>query len=72
MTPHRCHVSFVRSHLNYLPLSAAAVDRIVQTVMLPPFDRLYSRFYNRDIQADAKRVVQRSAMPYKQAIGCSL
>lgn len=70
VTPDRRHVSFMRSYPNYIPLSAAAVDRVVATIMPLPFDRIYSHFYNLEIQADAKNVVQRSAARYKQAIGC--
>jgi hypothetical protein len=69
VTPDRRHVSFMYSYPNYIPLPAAAVDRIVEAVMPLAFDRIYSHFYNLDIQADAKEAVRRSAQRYKQAIG---
>ena len=57
------------SYPNYIPVSAATVDRIVAKVMPLKFDRIYSHFYHLDIESDAKSVVQRSAERYKQAIG---
>jgi hypothetical protein len=69
VAPDRRHVSFMYSYPNYIPLSAATVDGIVDKVMQLNFDRIYSHFYNLDIAADAKEAVQRSAERYKQAIG---
>lgn len=69
VTPDRRHVSFMYSYPNYIPLPAAAIDRVVDTVMPLKFDRIYSHFYHLDIAVDAKSVVQRSAERYKQAIG---
>ncbi len=71
VTPDRRHVSFMRSYPNYLPVSAATVDQVVERVMPLKFDRLYSHFYHLDIQSDAKAAVRRSAARYKQAIGAS-
>lgn len=69
VTPDRRHVSFMYSYPNYIPLSAAAVDRIVEAVMPLAFDRIYSHFHHLDIQAGAKEVIRRSAVRYQQAIG---
>jgi glyoxylase-like metal-dependent hydrolase (beta-lactamase superfamily II) len=69
VTPDRRHVSFMYSYPNYIPLSAGTVDRIVDKIMPLKFDRIYSHFYNLDIQADAKETIRRSAERYKQAIG---
>lgn len=69
VTADRRHVSFMYSYPNYIPLSAAAVDRIVNQVMQLKFDRIYSHFYHLAIEVNAKAVVQRSAERYKQAIG---
>jgi hypothetical protein len=68
VAPDRRHVGFMYSYPNYIPLSTVAVDRIVDTVMPLPFDRIYSHFYHLDIQADAKEAVRRSAARYKQAM----
>lgn len=69
VTPDRCHVSFMYSYPNYIPVSAATVDSIIAKVMPLKFDRIYSHFYHLDIESDAKSVVQRSAERYKRAIG---
>jgi len=69
VTPDWRHVSFMYSYLNYLPLAAAMVDKIVDTVMPLPFDRIYSHFRHLEIAADAKAAVRRSAERYKQALG---
>jgi glyoxylase-like metal-dependent hydrolase (beta-lactamase superfamily II) len=69
VAPDRQHVSFMYSYPNFIPLSAQTVDRIVNTVMSLRFDRIYGHFFNLEIEADAKRVVQRSAERYKRAIG---
>jgi hypothetical protein len=69
VTPDRRHVSFMYSYPNYIPLSAPMVDRIVDTVMPLPFDRIYSHFYHLEIAADAKGAIRRSAERYKQALG---
>lgn len=69
VTPDRRHVSFMYSYPNYIPLSAATVDSVVQAVMLLEFDRIYSHFHHLEIQANAREAVQRSAERYKQAIG---
>jgi len=65
----RRHVSFMYSYPNYIPLSGAAVDRIVDKVMPLKFDRIYSHFHHLEIEADARAAVQRSAERYKQALG---
>ncbi len=70
VTADRRHVSFMYSYPNYIPLSAAAVDRIVNAVIPLEFDRIYSHFPNLVIPADGKEAVRRSAERYKRAIGC--
>ena len=69
VTPDRRHVSFMYSYPNYIPLSAATVNSILDTVMPLEFDRIYSHFYHLDIPADARKAVRRSAERYKQAMG---
>ena len=69
VAPDRKHVSFMYSFPNYIPLPATVVDRIVESVMPLKFDRIYGHFFDLEIEADARRVVQRSAERYKRAIG---
>ena len=64
----RRHVSFMYSYPNYIPLSAASVDRIVEKVAPLKFDRIYSHFHRLEIKSGAKAAVRRSAERYKQAI----
>ena len=69
VAPDRQHVSFMYSYPNFIPLPATVVYRIVESVMPLRFDRIYGHFFDLEIEADAKRVVQRSAERYKRAIG---
>jgi hypothetical protein len=59
------------SYPNYIPLSAAAIDGIVERVMPLSFARIYSHFYNLVIEANGKEAVRRSVQRYKQAIGAA-
>jgi hypothetical protein len=63
------HVSFMYSYPNYIPLSAAAVRRIVAAVEPFAFDRIYGAFWHGVIPADGKEVVRRSAERYLRALG---
>jgi glyoxylase-like metal-dependent hydrolase (beta-lactamase superfamily II)/DNA-directed RNA polymerase subunit RPC12/RpoP len=69
VAPDRRHVSFMYSYPNFIPLSAATVDAIVEKVMPLKFDRIYGHFFDLEIEEDAKGVVQRSVERYKRAIG---
>ena len=69
VTPDRRHVSFMYSYPNYIPLSAATVDAIVDKVMQLEFDRIYSHFHHLEIESNGKEAVRRSAARYNQAIG---
>ncbi len=69
VAPDRQRVSFMYSYPNFIPLSITAVDRIVDTVTSLRFDRIYGHFFDLEIMADAKRVVQESGLRYKQAMG---
>lgn len=64
----RKHVSFMWSYPNYVPLGAAAVERIVAAVEPFAFDRIYGAFWDMVIDHDAKAVVTRSAERYLKAI----
>jgi hypothetical protein len=69
VAPDRRHVSFMYSYPNFIPLSGAAVERIVDRVLRLEFDRIYGHFFHLEIESNAKAAVQRSAERYKQAIG---
>ena len=69
VNPGRQHVAFMYSYPNHIPLSVAAVDRIVEIVMPLKFDRIYSHFHLREIEADAKDAIRRSVERYKLAVG---
>jgi glyoxylase-like metal-dependent hydrolase (beta-lactamase superfamily II) len=56
-------VSFLRSYPNYLPMSAAVVERVTNSVLTRPFDRVYGNFGNA-VRSDARRIVGRSADRY--------
>src|SRR5207302_7524658 len=48
----RKHVSFMYSYPNYVPLSAAAVERIVQAVEPFRYERVYGAFWDTVIEQD--------------------
>jgi glyoxylase-like metal-dependent hydrolase (beta-lactamase superfamily II) len=58
--PDRRTVGFLRSYPNHLPLSAAVVRRMANTLAGLHFDRIYGLFTN-SIDADGQAAVQRSA-----------
>jgi hypothetical protein len=64
----RKHVSFMYSYPNYVPLSAAVVERIVGAVDAFQYDRVYGAFWDAVIDRDGKGAVRRSAERYLQAI----
>ena len=59
-------VSFMYSYPNYIPLSAAEVDRIVAAVQPYEFDRLYGAWWDRNVESGAHAAVLRSAERYKR------
>ena len=61
-------MSFMYSYPNLIPLSAAAVRRIVAAVEPFAFDRIYSAWWQRVVASDAKAAVARSAERYIAAI----
>jgi hypothetical protein len=66
--PDRRHVSFMRSYPNLMPLSAAAVERIVAPLASFRFERIYGAFAEREILSDAEEAVRRSADRYVRAV----
>ena len=59
-------VSFMYSFPNYIPLSAAEVDRVARSVEPFAFDRIYGAWRDRNVLTDAKAAVHRSAERYKR------
>ena len=66
--PDRGAVSFMYSYPNYIPLPAAAVERIVAAVEPLVFDRIYGGWFDRVVPSGAKSVVARSAARYIHAV----
>ena len=61
-------VSFMYSFPNYIPLPAVEIDRIVAALDPFAFDRVYGAWWERNVAADAKGAVRRSAERYKRAL----
>ncbi len=61
-------VSFMYSFPNLIPLNARGVDRIVKAVKPFAYDRIYSGWWDRVLDHDAKAAVERSAERYIAAI----
>lgn len=64
----RKHASFMYSYPNYVPLSAAAVERIAQAVEPFDYERVYGAFWDAVIAHDGKAAVVRSTERYLRAI----
>jgi hypothetical protein len=65
----RRYVSFMRSYPNLIPLGAAALHRILETIEPYSFDQIYGAWWKANILSDAKAAVARSAQRYLRAIG---
>jgi len=65
----RRYVSFMRSYPNLIPLSAAAISKILERLEPFPFEQIYGAWWERNILSDAKGAVNRSAERYLHAIG---
>jgi hypothetical protein len=64
----RRYVSFMRSYPNLIPLSAAAISRIVETVEPYAFEQIYGAWRERNVLSDGKGAIARSAERYVKAI----
>lgn len=64
----RQFVSFMYSYPNLIPLPAATVQRIRDTIEPWPFERLYGAWFERIVKHDAHTAVLRSAERYIQAL----
>jgi glyoxylase-like metal-dependent hydrolase (beta-lactamase superfamily II) len=62
------YVSFMRSYPNLIPLGAAAIRRILETIEPFPFDQIYGGWWKANVLSDAKSAVTRSAERYLRAI----
>ena|SRR5438309_6855039 len=67
----RRYLSFMRSYPNLIPLGAAAIDRILETLEAFSFDQIYGGWWKANVLADAKAAVVRSAERYLRAINAS-
>jgi hypothetical protein len=65
----RRYLSFMRSYPNLIPLGAAAIDRILETLEPFSFDQIYGGWWKANVLADAKAAVAQSAERYLRAIG---
>lgn len=61
-------VSFLWSYPNMMPLPAGAVRRLAARLEPWRFERLYGAFVGKDVLADAKEVVARSARRYVELL----
>ena len=64
----RRFVSFMRSYPNFIPLSAAAVRRIVDRLEPLAFERIYGGWFDLVVREGAKAALRRSAERYLGAI----
>jgi glyoxylase-like metal-dependent hydrolase (beta-lactamase superfamily II) len=65
----RRYVTFMYSYVNYIPLSGAAVQQIVERLAPLRYDRIYGCFAGWVIASDAQAAMTRSATRYLRAIG---
>jgi hypothetical protein len=64
----RRSLSFMYSYPNYIPLNAAAVQRISHAVAPLTFDRIYGAWWGRNIGSDAKAAFEMSVRRYLATI----
>jgi hypothetical protein len=69
VVPDRRWVSFMYSYPNLIPLPAAAVMTLRDSVADLAFDRVYGAFHPLQVMQDGKGAVERSAARYLRAIG---
>ncbi len=68
VVPDRRYVTFMWSYPNLVPLGAAAIRRIVNTLQPFHFDRIYGAWWKANITSNAKLSVATSAERYLHAI----
>ncbi len=64
-------VSFLWSYPNMMPLSAATVRRIADTLAAWRFDRIYGAFPGRQVATGGARALERSAARYVELLNAS-
>jgi hypothetical protein len=64
----RRYVSFMRSYPNLIPLSGAAVTKIAQRIEPFAFEQVIGAWWERNILADGKGAIARSAQRYLRAL----
>lgn len=64
----RRYVTFMRSYPNYIPLSAAAIRGILDSLRPYRFDRIYGGWWESDVRENARQAVERSAERYIRQI----
>jgi glyoxylase-like metal-dependent hydrolase (beta-lactamase superfamily II) len=69
VVPDRRWVSFMYSYPNLIPLPAAEVTRIADAIRVYPFEQVYGAFEGRQILANGREAVQRSAERYVRHLG---
>src|SRR5437899_9460778 len=67
----RRYVSFMRSYPNLIPLGAAAIHRILETIEPFSFDQIYGGWWRANVSMDAKNAVTQSAQRYLRAIAAT-
>jgi hypothetical protein len=60
----RRYVSFMRSYPNLIPLGAAAIGRILQTIEPFSFEQIYGAWWKANVLSNAKDALRRSAERY--------
>jgi hypothetical protein len=68
VVPDRRYVSFMYSYPNLIPLPAAAIRHIAQTLEPFAFDRIFGAWWDRVVESDGKACVERSVARYLAAI----
>jgi glyoxylase-like metal-dependent hydrolase (beta-lactamase superfamily II) len=68
VTQDRRYVTFMRSYPNYIPLSAAAIRGILDSLRPYRFDRIYGGWWGSDVRENAREAVERSAERYIRQI----
>jgi glyoxylase-like metal-dependent hydrolase (beta-lactamase superfamily II) len=64
----RRYVSFMRSYPNLIPLGAAAILRILDTIAPYSFEQIYGAWWRANVLSNAKAAIERSAKRYLHAI----
>ncbi len=68
VTTDRKWLSFMRSYPNFIPLSAKEVEHIGAAMAPFSFDVLYGHYFDRVIEKNAKKILEKSIERYLGAI----